>query len=334
MCILCHLDQRKLLFEKIYAAGYEWDEEKKELKKSDIPKFKVGDWIVYQNKSYKVKYNRCGYGLVDQDGKEYTFKNFRTVDNDACIWTIKDAKKGDVLVSERTGISLIFISKNVALAVYNYPDDSTEVGFIDDINIPSDICPAVKEQCDLLFSKIKETGYRYDTKKKELKKMTCWRYDSKSIKDGYHINENSQITVSAGNENVEANFNIFAKEQQARSSLAMSQISQIMENDPRFGGVVTDKEWLEKSYKYVITRANNKLNLQMKNLEYCFIAFHTSEQRELFINENRDLLNDYFMIDEKKHFIVDNKQTSKTSEESLDVSQDIIRKVVDKCIYE
>ena len=38
-------EQRDLLFQKIKEAGYEWDSEKKELKKSVEPKFKVGDRI-------------------------------------------------------------------------------------------------------------------------------------------------------------------------------------------------------------------------------------------------------------------------------------------------
>ena len=45
-------EQRDLLFQKIKEAGYEWDAEKKELKKSVEPKFKVGDKIANRFKKY------------------------------------------------------------------------------------------------------------------------------------------------------------------------------------------------------------------------------------------------------------------------------------------
>ena len=45
-------EQRDLLFQKIKEAGYEWDAEKKELKKLVEPKFKVGDKIANRFKKY------------------------------------------------------------------------------------------------------------------------------------------------------------------------------------------------------------------------------------------------------------------------------------------
>lgn len=45
-------EQRDLLFQKIKEAGYEWDSEKKELKKSVEPKFKVGDKITNSFRKY------------------------------------------------------------------------------------------------------------------------------------------------------------------------------------------------------------------------------------------------------------------------------------------
>ena len=62
------------------------------------PKFKVGDWIVWQNKCYKVNYNGCGYELIDQNGLS-TSLEYGTVDKSAHLWTIQDAKDGDVLAT-------------------------------------------------------------------------------------------------------------------------------------------------------------------------------------------------------------------------------------------
>ena len=94
------------------------------------------------------------------------------------------------------------------------------------------------------------------------------------------------------------NHDVFATAKQAKSALAMAQISQIMANDKRFGGPVTDKEWnCNISFKYVIEKCSNKIIKGIYYNIYHFLAFHTKEQRDLFLEENRDLVKDYLMID-------------------------------------
>lgn len=95
----------------------------------------------------------------------------------------------------------------------------------------------------------------------------------------------------------DGNLNVFATEKQAKSALAMAQISQIMANDERFGGVVTDEEWEQNDYYYVIFRRGNNITKSINIGVYRFLAFHTAEQRDLFIEENEDLVKDYLMID-------------------------------------
>lgn len=95
------------------------------------------------------------------------------------------------------------------------------------------------------------------------------------------------------------NHDTFATEKQAKSALAMAQISQIMANDKRFGGVVTDEEFKDENvWIYSINR--NKNNIGMYQGFYGvdhFLSFHTLEQRDLFLEENKDLVKDYLMID-------------------------------------
>lgn len=96
----------------------------------------------------------------------------------------------------------------------------------------------------------------------------------------------------------EGNRNVFATEKQAKSALAMAQISQIMANDERFGGVVTDEEWDDITYrKYVIVRMDNEIFAADRTHAYDFLAFHTAEQRDLFLEENENLVKDYLMLD-------------------------------------
>lgn len=89
--------------------------------------------------------------------------------------------------------------------------------------------------------------------------------------------------------------NIFATYQQAKSALAMAQISQLM---LFYGGYITDDEWGSSGVmKYGIIRDNNTIMLSNSyNLRYSFLAFHTDKQREDFLIYNRDLVMDYLML--------------------------------------
>lgn len=78
----------------------------------------------------------------------------------------------------------------------------------------------------------------------------------------------------------------------------MAQISQIMANDERFGGVITDEEWNNgKLIKHTLFRAKNEIGKYFVFASYEFLDFHTPEQRDLFLSENEDLVKDYLTID-------------------------------------
>jgi hypothetical protein len=81
----------------------------------------------------------------------------------------------------------------------------------------------------------------------------------------------------------------------------MARISQLMAHDERYGGVVTDEEWKEAQAKelrlYGVVKWNGKISdMNVKGL-HLFLAFHTPEQRDLFLKENERLVKDYLMID-------------------------------------
>lgn len=124
-----------------------------------------------------------------------------------------------------------------------------------------------------------------------------WRYDRESPIAGFYISPISTISCFKGCYNVPSNYNVFATEKQAKSALAMARISQIMANDERFGGVVTDEEWRDKDIrKYVIMREGDCIRPYLYYTFYHFLAFHTAEQRDLFFQENADLVRDYLML--------------------------------------
>lgn len=123
-----------------------------------------------------------------------------------------------------------------------------------------------------------------------------WRDKDSAIIRGFYIYNDATICDYEG-ENEPCNYNVFATKKQAKSALAMAQISQTMANDERFGGVITDEEWEDTTInKFVINRVKNTINKAAFTSSYEFLAFHTQEQCDLFLEENEDLVKDYLMI--------------------------------------
>ena len=146
------------------------------------PKFKVGDWVVWDNKIschvdniYQGKESLM-YTITDVCNmtRSYSVKGF---DNNAHLWTIQDAKYGDIIAcdkivlivdhigdfeGESTIYSWYFADSNKFYGMSpKHPDKWSIEGFH----------PAAKEQCDFLFQKMKEDGYEWDAENKELRKI-------------------------------------------------------------------------------------------------------------------------------------------------------------------
>ena len=129
------------------------------------PKFKAGDWIT------NGRYNKLIVGIIGdwymfEDG---TSKRIKDIAKKYHLWTLQDAKDGDVL-TYRDG-EWVFIFKNMTNdTTFKYYALISEKDFaINDsayTALPSCIVPATKIQRNLLFQKIKEAGYEWNTEKK------------------------------------------------------------------------------------------------------------------------------------------------------------------------
>ena len=134
------------------------------------PKFHEGEWIVWQDKCYKVNYNGCGYELIDQNGLR-TSLEYGTVDKSASAFTIQDAKNGDVLASNSS--TFLFSQE------YMGGKPEAHCGIMNGFFIAKPegcwtnekIYPATKEQRDTLMKAIADAGYTFDFDKKDLKKI-------------------------------------------------------------------------------------------------------------------------------------------------------------------
>lgn len=160
----------------------EEEKEPEEPKEKEVkPKFKVGDWVVRGKTIARILDIQEQYYVgLDTDGNDFTSSRFLS-DDKIHLWTIQDAKDGDVLVCPKYAgdiIPNIFIFKNIETKdnnVFCYCSflekfrTESYVANADPIN--TDFYPATKEQRDLLFSKMKETGYKWNADTHELKEI-------------------------------------------------------------------------------------------------------------------------------------------------------------------
>ena len=136
-------------------------------------KFKVGDWVV--RKDGRKFCNGYKFAQITEiDGEKHWFDTDITYKpEDIRLWTIADAKDGDVLVASDGSI---FIFAGVvdyackyyaALTLYNGININKEVE-LGSWELSNNVHPATKEQCDLLFAKMRERGYKWNNEKKEV----------------------------------------------------------------------------------------------------------------------------------------------------------------------
>ena len=151
------------------------------------PKFKGEDWITngqltckvlsVTSKSYELHLYNDDYFLFETD--------VQSVDNDYHLWTIKDAKNGDVLTSIGFHSNCTFIFNGLDNWKFDEPNgdrvvatgycclfvsaDKMELGMQGPDCIEVDtVKPATKIQRNLLFQKMKEAGWSWNPETKEL----------------------------------------------------------------------------------------------------------------------------------------------------------------------
>ena len=196
------------------------DLKRNELANEDEPKFKVGDWMVYEENVYQIhnislkKYYEC----LRSDDTVHIF-DFEYIDSKSHLWTIQDAKDGDVLCCE-SGWTCIFktLVNDETFSSYCFMDKTKwfcEAGcechtlreeFMKAYN--GKIFPATKKQCDTLMKAMANAGYTFDFEKKELRKIeqkpaeSIKEYDFHGIKfipkfaKGYIIKDKKSGEVS------------------------------------------------------------------------------------------------------------------------------------------
>lgn len=155
------------------------DEKQSEQKPTDKvePKFKVGVWVV-NNVSEHV------FRIKSITGRHCTLEDTRgnimspcllPCENYCHLWTIQDAKDGDVLVASDDSIFLYKCTIDCACKYYIALTTDGAIKFNKGLEhyweTSRAVHPATKGQRILLFEKMKEAGYVWDEEKKALKKI-------------------------------------------------------------------------------------------------------------------------------------------------------------------
>lgn len=170
-------------------AGYEFDFDMKKLKKigqksivNVKAKFLEGEWVVNKlGDSWHIdSIDTKNYQVSDGKGNYNWFPISKQ--DEMHLWTINDAKEGDVLCTyECDEPKIVFIikgtpKKHYALSYYCYYNImyphfkyDSERGCLAPND--EDVKPATKEQRDTLFAKMKDACYDFDFDKKVLKKI-------------------------------------------------------------------------------------------------------------------------------------------------------------------
>lgn len=137
------------------------------------PKFKVGDWITNGEYTWKVTdIKPLDYILQSRNG-DTVDDTISYVDEEFHLWTIQDAKAGDVLAYP-DGTIVIFKYRLDGLnsGIYmSYILLVTKIEISQSCVVSKDITPATKEQRDKLEKAITESGYKWNKEDLKLEKI-------------------------------------------------------------------------------------------------------------------------------------------------------------------
>lgn len=110
---------------------------------------------------------------------------------------------------------------------------------------------------------------------------------------GWYLGSNV-ISKETNEENIDKS--TFKTEKQAKSALAYAQLTQLMALPEYNGDWVPD--WSDDcEAKYIIKRVRNEIDTDYYSITHRHISFKSSEIRDRFLENNYDLLKEYFELD-------------------------------------
>lgn len=213
-----------------------WCKNQDEKPADNKPKFQKGDWVIDIDKPgvvhqitdviKNVTNHTYGYNAVSFTYGFFGYSYFSDKVKSMRLWTIQDAKPGDILASKDD----VFIFKHMYKEISDICDSYCEViansGLGLGFEFSTDyVYPATKKQRDLLFQKMKEAGYEWDSDKKELHKiekvktrrmtnqeLSWWLHDHpEEHREMTYSNEDNYVSSDLSYLKSEANIQVYEK---------------------------------------------------------------------------------------------------------------------------
>ncbi len=250
-----------------------WIEKQGEQKPAD--KFEIGDLIT--NGILVGKIDRIyEWGYHAYFGDHYS--DVPDVEN-WHKWTIQDAKDGDVLACNEE--ILLFKSYSVQNRIslycwYNGQTNNFHNKEVADTSLTTrnKICPATKEQRDLLFQKMKEAGYEWDANKKELKKIEDEEYNGEDygIDSLYHAQRILEKTLGKV-DGYQSDDGIL------EHKCAISAVKKLYEQKPAWSE--EDEKGIQNTIALIegVKNSNPKDEYCVENCDYCLHWLNSIEDR-------------------------------------------------------
>ena len=172
--------------QKLYNPSNTGENEQKSTDKIE-PKFNVGDCVVDScGYVWKIEGILNQYYLLEDEEEDKSRLTIDWVDKTFHLWTIQDAKDGDVInLGTVTAIFKKYIGQEKCICYCSFCKDG---GFEIPIENGEDnvygcynATPTTKEQRDSFMKVMNDAGYEWDIEKKKLKRLILNRFDPKTL---------------------------------------------------------------------------------------------------------------------------------------------------------
>lgn len=169
------------------------------------PKFHEGEWVTDDGETvFHITIDNNKYQLETLEGTSCHY-SYEIIERKFRLWTIQDAKDGDVLAVD----NIIFIYKRIlANHIVSY---CKLINDVFDSSLDARTCcegntyvhPATKEQRDTLMKAMADARYTFDFEKKELKKIEqkpAWSKEDEKMIDNiiFELEENQENISGVG----------------------------------------------------------------------------------------------------------------------------------------
>ena len=148
------------------------------------PKFKVGDWVTNSIETVQITGYDIDYGYqVDYKGN-LQHRDTDIIEKEYHLWTIQDAKDGDVLAAHECYVIFKEIDGLNIKCYCTYHYLNQQAFYVDTLQNKTAFHPATKEQRDQLEKAMADAGYKWnpdEKKSEEIEENPAWSEEDEKM---------------------------------------------------------------------------------------------------------------------------------------------------------